>query len=131
MNDPDGARIAGGCLCGAVRFSGRLSDPGVVACHCGQCRRWSGHVWASFHLDAPVIEGEALRWYRSSPGAERGFCATCGTSLFWRPMGRETLSVSPGAIDDPAGLKLCEHIHVADKGDYYQIADDVPQQAQG
>lgn len=122
--------IRGRCLCGAVRFSGRLAGPGVTACHCGQCRRWSGHVWASFHLDAPVIEGDALRWFRSSPEAERGFCAACGTSLFWRPVGRETVSVSPGAIDNPTGLRMDEHIFVADKGDYYRIADGLPQRDQ-
>ena len=26
----------------------------------------------------------ALRWYASSPGAERGFCVRCGSSLFFR-----------------------------------------------
>ncbi|MBU3031423.1 GFA family protein [Paracoccus marinaquae] len=131
MTEADGVEIAGQCLCGAVRFSGRRPDPEVVACHCGQCRRWSGHVWASFYLESPVIAGEALRWYRSSAEAERGFCSTCGTSLFWRPVGRETLSVSPGAVDNPTGLELRSHIYVADKGDYYRIADDLPQQAQG
>lgn len=130
MADADGSDISGGCLCGAVRFSGRLPDPEVTACHCGQCRRWSGHVWASFHLDDATIEGEALRWYASSGAAERGFCATCGTSLFWRPIGRAQLSVSPGALDNPTGLRLAGHIYVADKGDYYQIADGLPQSAQ-
>ncbi|MBO9456138.1 GFA family protein [Paracoccus sp. R12_1] len=130
MTSSQNFEIRGQCLCGAVRFSGRAGGPEVTACHCGQCRRWSGHVWASFHLDAPVIDGEALRWYQSSPEAERGFCSVCGTSLFWRPNGRETLSVSPGAIENPTGLRMDEHIYVADKGDYYRIADGLPQQDQ-
>ena len=122
--------MKGSCLCGAVQFSGRVDDPQVVACHCGQCRRWSGHVWASFHLRDPVITGDALRWFASSADAERGFCSTCGSVLFWRPFGRDTISVSPGAIDNPTGLRLASHIYVADKGDYYDITDGLPQSAQ-
>ncbi|MGO1081292.1 GFA family protein [Inquilinus sp. CA228] len=40
----------GGCLCGAVRY--RVTGPlrPVVACHCSQCRRTSGHV-AAFTAD--------------------------------------------------------------------------------
>ena len=53
--------------------------------------------------------------------------SVCGTSLFWRPLGRDTLSVSAGAIDNPTGLTLEQHIFVADKGDYYDIADGLPQ----
>lgn len=121
--------MQGSCLCGAVRFSGSLESPEVTACHCGQCRRWSGHVWASFDLEEPVIEGP-VRWFQSSDQAERGFCGTCGSVLFWRPVGRETVSVSPGALDNPTGLALTRHIYVADKGDYYEIADGLPQTPQ-
>lgn len=120
----------GSCLCGAVRFAGRVDSPAVTACHCGQCRRWSGHVWASFHLQDPVIEGEALRWFESSPGIRRGFCGNCGAVLFWKPDGRDAVSVSAGAVDNPTGLSLVRHIFVADKGDYYDIADGLPQSPQ-
>ena len=38
--------MAGHCLCGAVAF--KLVPPlrNVTLCHCGQCRRWHGHVGA-------------------------------------------------------------------------------------
>jgi len=36
-----------------------------------------------------------------------------------------------GAFDQPTGLKIGVHIFCADKGDYYEIADDAPQYAQG
>lgn len=122
--------IRGSCLCGALRFSGQAETPHVIACHCGQCRAWSGHVWASFHLAAARIEGP-VRWFRSSDQAERGFCPTCGASLFWRLEGREVISVSAGAVTDPTGLQLGEHIFVGDKGDYYAIDDRLPRQDQG
>ncbi|WP_299910779.1 GFA family protein [uncultured Paracoccus sp.] len=118
--------IAGACLCGAVRFSGTADSPEVTACHCGMCRRWTGHVNAAFHMDAPRIEGE-VRWFRSSDRAERGFCPVCGSSLFWREPGEAGMAVAAGAVSNPTGLRLVGHIHVEGKGDYYQVADGLPQ----
>lgn len=118
--------IEGACLCGAVRFSGQPENLRVTACHCGICRRWTGHVNAAFHLETHRIEGE-VRWYRSSDRAERGFCPICGSSLFWREPGDSSLSVAAGAVSNPTGLRLVGHIHVAGKGDYYDIAETLPQ----
>ena len=118
--------ITGGCLCGAVtyRVSGALRP--VIACHCQQCRKTSGHHVAatSVQRDKIAIEGD-VTWYRSSDSARRGFCGICGSNLFWDGAG-ENLSIFAGTIDGPTGLSLAGHIYCADKGDYYEIADDVP-----
>lgn len=122
--------FTGGCLCGAVRFSGRTDNADFRACHCSQCRRWSGFYWAGFDTTDLVIDpADTLRWYQSSPTAERGFCVTCGSSLFWRQVNSAQIDVAPGALDAPTGLRLAGHIFVADKGDYYDIADGLPQEA--
>ena len=123
----------GSCLCGAVRFEvdGELAPPD--ACHCSQCRRQSGHYWASTNVrrDAIRIEGEEnVTWYRSSEKVRRGFCATCGSVLFWDPLGHEIISVAMGAFDKPTDTRLAIHIFVDDKGDYYDIADGLPQNRQ-
>ena len=125
------AAFTGHCLCGAIRFRG-THDAGnhLKACHCGQCRRWSGHVWAAILPRTLQIEGEPA-WYRASDFARRGFCAGCGSSLFWQRDGSEVIEVAAGAIDAPTGLRLLGHIFVADKGDYYDIADGLPQDPQG
>ena len=122
----------GSCLCGAVRFTveGELHPPD--ACHCSQCRRWSGHVWAS--TDVPreqvtITGADNVTWYASSERVRRGFCATCGSVLFWDPPGRAKTAIAMGAFDRPTGTHLEKHIFVADKGDYYEIADDLPQEA--
>ena len=120
------------CLCGAISVTMTGPLPDVAACHCSQCRRWSGHVWAAVPVpdDRLVIEGgEHVRWYRSSETAERGFCTVCGSSIFWRAIGRGDTDVALGCIDAPTGLRLQQHIFVADKGDYYEIADGLPQEA--
>ena len=117
---------AGGCLCGAVRFvvDGPLRP--VVACHCGQCRKTSGnHVAAtSAPREAVSVEGE-VTWYRSSPEARRGFCATCGSQLFWDGPGAN-LSIFAGALDGPTGLRLAGHIFCADAADWEVIPAGVP-----
>ncbi len=121
----------GSCLCGAVTFTVDGPLPGPDACHCTNCRKHSGHVFAS--TDVPraslTIEGEEhVKWYRSSEKARRGFCDTCGSSLFWDPLvPKDWIGVAMGAFDSPTETQLRVHIFVAEKGDYYDIADGVPQ----
>jgi len=74
------------------------------------------------------IAGENnLTWYRSSQKVRRGFCATCGSTLFWAPLAEEWIGITMGAFENPTGTKLEMHIFVTDKGDYYEIADSLPQ----
>lgn len=123
----------GACLCGAVSFevAGELHPPD--ACHCSQCRGQSGHFWASTDVprEALTLRGaEHLTWYRSSERVRRGFCSVCGSVLFWDPIGRERIGVAMGAFDAPTGTRLALHIFTANKGDYYDIADGLPQNPQ-
>jgi hypothetical protein len=120
---------AGGCLCGGVRYrvAGRLLP--VVACHCGQCRRTHGHITAytgAAKAALELVEAAGLRWYGSSPGVRRGFCGTCGASLFWERVEGPEISVAAGTLDPPTGLATVGQIFAADAGDYYAIADDLP-----
>ena len=116
----------GGCLCGAVTYAvnGPLRD--IVACHCTQCRKTSGHYDAATQCaegDLAITGAGALRWYRSSATAERGFCGTCGSNLFWRQPGQGTVSIGAGSIDGPTGLRMTSQIHADTKGDYYDLPD--------
>jgi hypothetical protein len=123
-------RQTGGCLCGAVRYrvAGPLRD--VVACHCGQCRRTSGHHAAATAARREDLQIEGLvAWYESSPGVRRGFCPVCGSNLFWDPADDPRVSIFAGTLDLPTGLRLRGHIFAADKSDYYLIADGLPQAA--
>jgi hypothetical protein len=120
----------GRCECGAIRFTITAPLKQPTACHCSQCRRVSGHVWAGTsvdHADLRFDSDAGLTWFRSSDHAERGFCSKCGSSLFYRPIDGDHVSVAAGSLDQPTGVKLRRHIFVADKGDYYDIADGLPQ----
>jgi hypothetical protein len=120
---------AGGCLCGAVRYrvDGPLGD--LAACHCVECRRASGHFIAGVTAARAdlTVEG-TVAWYDSTPGViRRGFCPVCGSSLFWDRVAAETIDIWAGTLDGATGLRLTAHIFVAEKGDYYDIADGLPQ----
>ena len=121
----------GSCLCGAINIEVEGDLPEADACHCSQCRKQSGHYWASTDVptSAVTITGEDhIRWYQSSEKVRRGFCDTCGSFLFWDPIHHpDKLAIAMGCFDQPTGTKLWGHIFVADKGDYYEIEPGVLQ----
>lgn len=130
----EAAEHAGGCLCGAVRYvvHGPLRD--IIACHCGQCRRTTGHFLpasAAAREQVELLRQDGLKWYRSSVSARRGFCAVCGSTLFWDGEGLPHLSIAAGTLDDSRGLRIAAHIFVADRGGYYTLEPGVPQVAGG
>ena len=99
----------------------------VIACHCSQCRKSSGHFVAatSAARDKVAITGE-VTWYQSSERARRGFFATCGSQMFWDGLG-DSLSIFAGCFDGATGATISGHIFCADKGDYYEITDGLAQ----
>ena len=121
--------ITGGCQCGAVRFRirGALGRPSI--CHCRMCQKAFGNFFA------PLVTAIGLEWTRGAPATfassnkvRRGFCRTCGSALFFDPPARDWIAIAMGAFDKPTGTRLAKHIFTADKGDYYDIADGVPQE---
>jgi len=96
----------GSCFCGAVRFSASLPSKWCAHCHCSMCRKshGAGYVtWAGFEADqVKFTHGEdQLSWFDSSPGAQRGFCRNCGSSLFFRSeRWAGELHIALGCMDD-------------------------------
>lgn len=82
---------------------------------------------AAMREDFTLYGAEHLSWYAASPKARRGFCAHCGSSLFWDCYGAAHISISAGALASTKGLAVLRHIFVEEKGDYYSLKDDVPQ----
>lgn len=120
--------VSGGCYCGKIRYRGAVT-PEVCECHCAQCRKQAGHRYATVGARAGKIriEGEdGITWFRSSKGAERGFCKLCGSTLFWRSLETDEMAILAASIDEPTGLRVTSHIFVESKGDYYKITDDLP-----
>jgi len=123
----------GSCLCGAVTFTVRGELKAPDACHCRKCRKQTGHHLASTDVtraDLEIKGAENVTWFQSSEKVRRGFCAKCGSTLFWDPVTADWTAIAMGAFDGATGVKLGKHIFVADKGDYYDIADGLPQNSQ-
>ena len=121
--------LHGSCLCGAATFT--LPGPmgAVTACHCTQCRKLSGHFAASFDVPEPSVtlhSRATITQYTTPGGGQRGFCSTCGSSLWFRAADG-AFSIEAGCITAPTGGHLTRHIFTADKGDYYSLTDGLPQ----
>jgi hypothetical protein len=117
----------GGCLCGAVTYSvaGGLRD--VVNCYCERCRRFTGHhlaataaAVADLDIEDPRLQ---LTWH-PVPGAEYGFCRSCGSSLFWRADESPTqMSICAGSLEPPTGLSTVEAWWSSQASDYFTRPD--------
>ena len=119
--------LSGGCLCGAVRFTALPEKAEMDVCHCGMCRKWSGGVFMAVPCSGvSVADEQALGVYPSSDWAERVFCKTCGTSLFWRLRegGDGHVAVAFQAFDDLSSFTFAEEIFIDEKPALYAFAGE-------
>ena len=114
----------GSCLCGCVRYRVDGAFERVTHCHCSMCRKSHGAAFATYAtVSTPQLvleDAGTLTWYRSSTTAERGFCTTCGSSLFWRDETRYPgmIDVALGTMDTPLGNIEIKDIFVESKADW-------------
>lgn len=123
----------GACLCNAVSFEVNAKLEKLDACHCIQCRQWTGHFLVSTEVPRSALSingAENISWFQSSTKVRRGFCAKCGSSLFFDPLDtkkHDWIGVAMGAFVAPTHSAIAVHIFVAEKGDYYELNDGLPQ----
>ena len=101
-----------------------------MSCHCGLCRRASGAAFLTFvHFpkDAFTWTAGAPTRYRSSPTAERGFCARCGGTLtMHEPVLDDRVQVALGSLDRPGDVKPDDHVWTQSQLPWLEIVDDAP-----
>jgi hypothetical protein len=122
---------AGGCLCGAVRFTATLPHLNFGACHCEMCRRWTGSALLGITVPTGNItwEGEEnIATRQTSAWAMRAWCRECGSNLFFRvtadtPWSGDT-ELPIGLFDDPNGLTLSNEIYIDHKPDSFAYAGE-------
>lgn len=96
--------VTGGCQCGAVRYRTDVMFDNAHLCHCRMCQKAVGNLFAAL-VAAP---NDHLVWTRGTPSvfrssdlAERGFCAACGTPLFYNSLHNDRINLTIGSLDDP------------------------------
>ena len=129
-------KVAGSCLCSAVKFSANLPSKWCPHCHCSMCRKahGAGYVtWVGFEQEQVSFtkDTDQLAWHDSSPGAQRGFCRQCGSSMFFRSE-RWTgeLHIALGCIDDEMDRKPQANVFFDRHVDWMPI-DETLKQVEG
>ena len=119
--------LGGRCLCGHVRIVLIRPQPTIDVCHCSMCRRWGGTFYGGVKGDDFTVEGrDNVGEYRSSQWAERAFCRTCGSHLWFRFIPADHHSFLAGLFDLPAGFAIEQQIFHDEKPDWYDLVQDTP-----
>lgn len=116
----------GHCLCDSVRFTVRDMTNSVDACHCGMCRRWGGGPLMSVRCGSDVVfeSQENIAVYDSSDWAERGFCKTCGSHLFYRLKDGNQYEIPAGLFDNQNGFRLDLQVFIDHKPCFYSFSNN-------
>jgi len=114
VTDAPAVAVAGGCGCGRVRYRATLATLDGYLCHCRMCQRATGSVSIAFvnTRQADVTWERPCDWHRSSPIAERGFCAVCGASLAFRYIDGPNIDLTVASLDDPSSVRCTSHFGV-------------------
>jgi hypothetical protein len=124
--------IAGGCRCGAVRYTvDRATLPAAYACHCTDCQTWSGSSFTTqffMPADALHVTGAATDYAFVNPTGRvstQRFCPTCHTRLYNSNAARPHLvNIRAGTLDDSARIRVPLHIWVRSKQPWVILPDD-------
>jgi len=119
--------MKGSCLCGAIEVS-TADQSSVEVCHCNMCRKWGGGPLLAVHCGPEVtFSGEQKpSIYQSSDWAERGFCSTCGTHLFYHLLPTDEYILTAGLFENSTGLLMTSQIFIDQKPEYYEFSNETP-----
>ncbi|MEC9341187.1 MAG: GFA family protein [Pseudomonadota bacterium] len=119
-------KIAGGCLCGAVRFEIEGPFDHFYMCHCSRCQKVTGSAHAS-NLFLPV---ERITWLSGQerikrfdlPEAKRfarAFCTECGSPVPFESRAVGILVVPAGCLEGDPGIRPEGNIFWPDRTPWY------------
>lgn len=119
--------LKGRCLCGAVSITLTGMAKEVDVCHCDMCRRTYGSFGSMVAGAEFSVDGrEDVGIFKSSDWAERAFCKTCGSALWYRFTPTDYYSFAAGHFELPEGLPIKQQIFVEEKPDWYDLAQKCP-----
>jgi len=120
------SKISTSCLCGKVKITAGTINPKFTVCHCDSCRAWGSAPFFAVQCGTDVeIEGEEdVTIYDSSAWACRGFCATCGTHLFYKFKETGEYNMPVGLFPDLLGLEMVMQYFSDKRPGYYCFANE-------
>ena len=123
--------LAGGCLCGAVRYHVEASFRYALNCHCSQCRRATGSAFKPFggieRDKLSVVSGaENLMIFGDEHGHD-AHCRLCGSLLYSVVREGQYVHVTLGTLIDDPSVRPTAHIFVGSKAPWFTITDELPQ----
>lgn len=118
--------MEGSCLCSSITVSAP-TETEIGVCHCSMCRRWSGGPMLAVHCGSGVAFSgqQPPATYRSFEWAERGFCPTCGTHLFYHLLLSDEY-ILPAGLFQEQSFEVANQIFIDEKPEYYELANDTP-----
>ncbi len=117
--------IEGHCLCGAVSIAVTNPKQSVEICHCDMCRRWGGAYYSALSGESFTISGgDGVKVYRSSEWAERAFCGTCGSNLWYRFLPTGNRSFLAGLFSDADNYAVEGEIFVDEAAQWTDLSGD-------
>lgn len=119
-------RMTGQCLCGAVKFTADNANVNMGTCHCDMCRKaCSGPYFAVECEDSVRFENEDnIGRYDSSEWGQRGFCTTCGSTLFYFLKPKSAYMMSAGLFDNQNDFVFDHQIFIEEKPSYYCFSNE-------
>jgi hypothetical protein len=90
------------------------------------CRRWAGGPFLAVDCNNDVDFGgqEHVSVFNSSDWADRGFCAKCGTHLYYHLKKHDKYVMPVGLFDDDAGLVFDHQVFIDAKPEYYRFENE-------
>ncbi|GAB3244654.1 GFA family protein [Chitinimonas naiadis] len=96
------------CSCGQLTAQVTGDPVRISICHCLACQRRTGGPFAEqarYYRKDVTTAGTSTQYIRvgdEGPGARFHFCPTCGTTVYYEPLGMaEFLIIPVGAFADP------------------------------
>lgn len=124
-------RLAGQCLCGAVRYAVDDAFEYALNCHCTNCRRATGSAFKAFAGIArerlALTHGQGDLLIHGTPQAGDFRCGACGSLLYSVVREAAYAHVTLGNLTDPPSIRPGAHIFTASKASWFDITDDLPQ----
>jgi hypothetical protein len=112
------SKIAGSCLCGAIRYASSAEPVMVAVCHCTHCQKQSGGAF-SVNVAVPkgslqLTAGKTTVFHDTGSSGQpvyRHFCSSCGSPIYSDVVATPQLDwLKAGTLDDTSWVRPVANI---------------------